>query len=169
MFLAASKAFFLETKRTSERIQREERLMRAVPSNELSPIDGQAPKNTPIEGIAVALSGSYDEHAKRKMLAAMNAMALRAKASDPFVDDLQIPQLGDGDSIMTLADTASQLSQDIPSNDSQRTDLTSPSSTYHFHFHNSLLAAGSNVHGLTMNQGDGNLGSSMTVTEQPDQ
>ncbi|KAG9309317.1 hypothetical protein JVU11DRAFT_10805 [Chiua virens] len=166
IFLSASKSFYRNTKETSERIQREEALVQIVPSKELTTINDEVPPNATIGGIAVPL---YGRDAERTVLAAINAMVSRAKDPDPFIDDPQILQHCDGESIMTLADTASLLSQDTPSGSSshsQQTEPMSPGSAYHFHFHNSVLTAGSNVQGLTLNQGDGNQGSHMT--QQPD-
>ncbi|KAF8140218.1 hypothetical protein EV363DRAFT_1311935, partial [Boletus edulis] len=97
MFLSASKAFFHDTKRTSERIQREERLMRAVPSTELHTMDDTVPQGATISGIAVELPGALDDDARQKILAATDAIVLRASASDPFTDNPRVSQLSDGE------------------------------------------------------------------------
>lgn len=61
---------------------------------------------------------------------------------------------------MTLADTASLLTQDAPSSDPQEQEAEplSPGSSYHIYLYNSVLTAGSNIHEMTLNHGEGNRG-----------
>lgn len=95
--------------------------MRVVPSTELRAMSGEstairhthwrltlaltldgAPQGANIDGIAVSLSGPFNDEVQQKMLAAANAIALRASASDPFIDNLDVPQLSDGKNTMRL-------------------------------------------------------------------
>lgn len=55
-----------------------------------------APQGATLDGIAVMLPGPLDDDARQKIIAATNAIALRASASDPFIDNPHTPQLSDG-------------------------------------------------------------------------
>ncbi|KAF8546067.1 hypothetical protein OG21DRAFT_1528071 [Imleria badia] len=151
MFHAASKALFVDTKHTSERIQREERLIQAVPSTEMHTMNvGHTPDTVPqgatVIGIAVELSGPLDDDARQKILAATSAIALHASASDPFIDNPRVSQLSD--------DTASVLTQDTYGGNPQEAEPTSPGSpSYTFNFYNSVLTAGSNIHEMALHHG----------------
>jgi len=107
--------------------------MRAVPSAELHAINDAAPQGATLDGIAVTLPDGLDEDTKQKILAAVNAIASNAK-SDPFIDNPHIPQMSDGDSIITLADTASLLSLDVPKATTSNPQQAEPSSPVSFHF-----------------------------------
>ena len=59
-------------------------------------ISGAPPQDATITGLAIELPGALDDDAKQKILAATNAIALRASASDPFIDNTRVSQLSDG-------------------------------------------------------------------------
>ncbi|KAG9318986.1 hypothetical protein JVU11DRAFT_1102 [Chiua virens] len=89
------------------------------------------------------------------------ANAMAAHATSPFMDNPCIPQLSDDNSIITLADTASlisQESQDVGTSGGNPppTSAGPTSPSFNLYFLNSVLTAGSNIHGVTLNQGSGN-------------
>ncbi|KAF8554759.1 hypothetical protein OG21DRAFT_1508507 [Imleria badia] len=129
--------------------------MRAVPSTEIQPVDDEVRSDATIGGIAIKLPGPLNAEEEQTMIKVVNAIA--AHATNPFVDNPRIPQLSDNDSIITLADTASLLSQDTHiSSNPEEAEPTSPGEpSYHFYFYNSVLTAGSNVNAMTLNHGTG--------------
>lgn len=60
------------------------------------------PQGATIGGIAIQLSGPLDDDAQQKILAATSAIALRASASDPFLDNSRVSQLSDGEKTVGL-------------------------------------------------------------------
>ncbi|KAG9310554.1 hypothetical protein JVU11DRAFT_9104 [Chiua virens] len=158
VFYAAALSLHMQTRETSERMQRREKEMRAVPSTEIRIANDADRLDANIGGIAIQLPGPLNAEQQQTIMDVANAIA--AHATNPFMDNPRIPQLGDNDSVVTLADTTSLISQDAGSSNSQEApptsaDPTSPS--LNFFFLNSVLTVGSNVHEVTLNQGSGNI------------
>ncbi|KAI9567069.1 hypothetical protein HD554DRAFT_1021108 [Boletus coccyginus] len=162
MFYASALSLYTQTRETSERMQRKDKEMRAVPSTEIQAVNDGVRSDATIAGIAITLPGPLNAKEEQTIIDAVNAIATHA--TNPFVDNPVIPQLNDDESLITLPDTASLLSQDASIIDPQEAEPTSPSSpSYHFYFLNSVLTAGSNVNAI--NNGSGNSGS--PVIQQP--
>lgn len=98
-------------------MQRREKEMRAVPSTDIRPVNGEISipylsmelnfvYHTPdvvrsdatIGGIAIKLPGPLNTEEKQTIIDVANAIA--AHATNPFVDNPRIPQLSDGENIL---------------------------------------------------------------------
>ncbi|KAF8442131.1 hypothetical protein L210DRAFT_3644292 [Boletus edulis BED1] len=149
LFYAAALSLYTQTRETSERMQRREKELRAVPSTEIQLVDDEVHPDATITGIAIELPGPPNAEQQQTIIDVANAIATHA--TNPFVSNPHIPQLNDNDSFISLPDTASLLTQDASSSNPQETEPTSPS--YHFYFYNSVLTAGSNVNAMSLNHG----------------
>ncbi|KAF8124912.1 hypothetical protein EV363DRAFT_1353051 [Boletus edulis] len=128
LFHEGSRSLYLDTKRTSEKIHREEGLMQVVPSTQMRILDGKLPtyhliyrfniralpyldavsSDAVIGGISIDLPHGLNDDAKRTI----NDARRMITGASPFQDNLLISQLRDDEQEITLADTASLLSQD---------------------------------------------------------
>ncbi|KAG6375805.1 hypothetical protein JVT61DRAFT_2662 [Boletus reticuloceps] len=171
VFHAASLTLYRETRETSEKMQRDTKLMQTVPSAEMHTVNDPAPAGADVVGIAINLAGPLDDDTIQTIFDATDTMA--SYALDPFVDNPFIPQLNDEDDMVTLADTASLLSRlDAVDEDTQTpgapqpqtdTNPTSSQAINHIHiYHNSIVTSNSSVSGLTVNRGSRNSGASVS-------
>ncbi|KAF8134311.1 hypothetical protein EV363DRAFT_1161194 [Boletus edulis] len=93
LFHVASKALYLQTKRTSEKIHREDELMRVVPSTQMRMSNGAVSPDAVIGGIYVDLPNGFNDDAKRTIDDAKRMMA----TANPFQDNFIVSQLREGE------------------------------------------------------------------------
>ncbi|KAN0091509.1 hypothetical protein V8E55_005075 [Tylopilus felleus] len=177
LFHAGSRALYLETKRTSERIHREEEHVQVVPSTQMRIVNGMISPTAPLVGISIDLPDGWNDNVRRTINDATTTIA----TTDPFQDNSIISQLRDDEHAITLTDTTSFLSQEVPDSgvdDGNRTSVASsdmqsrPTSPQTINIINiirdSVLTGSSNVTGLTVsNRGSQNSGASVTQEFTP--
>ncbi|KAN0084566.1 hypothetical protein V8E55_008070 [Tylopilus felleus] len=175
-FHTVSRSVFLETKRTSEKIQREDGHLHVVPSTQVRIIDGATPQpNAVIDGIIVNFPNGLDDNARRTLYGAMTTIT----NTDPFDDNPLVSQLRDGEQVVTLDDSASSVSQDVDGSaivDGNRTSVASsnpqsrPTSPQIINIVNvireSILTSRFTVTGLAVNRGSHNTGGTTSVTQE---
>jgi len=180
VFHAAALDLFLETKGTSERMQREHKpkSIQSVPTTEMRPINVPPPANANVGGIAIKIRGALDNDAIQTIRDAANTMV--SHASDSFVNNTYISQLdNEGEEmLMSLADTdveslLSLLNESVTAvdenNESPDASTISPSSPQTItinvngpFYNHSILTTDSNATGLTINHGSSNVGASVS-------
>ncbi|KAF8557406.1 hypothetical protein OG21DRAFT_1520484 [Imleria badia] len=178
LFHTGTRALYLETKRTSEKIQREESRMRVVPSTQMRIVNDTVSPDEVIGGWAIELPNGLSDDAKRTIKDATETMA----TTDPFQDNFLVSQLRDGEQEITLADTASLLTQDEPerssgvdegnrtpvaSIDLQPSRPTSPQTITVNFIQHSIVTSNSSLNGFTVNPEDRNSGASVTQEFAP--
>ncbi|KAF8441722.1 hypothetical protein L210DRAFT_2088780 [Boletus edulis BED1] len=190
LFHEGSRSLYLDTKRTSEKIHREEGLMQVVPSTQMRILDGKlqtyhliyrfniralpyldaVSSDAVIGGISIDLPHGLNDDAKRTI----NDARRMITGASPFQDNLLISQLRDDEQEITLADTASLLSQDgtgvdegsrtsAASSDLPWSCPTSPQTINVINvIQNSIVTTNSsNLSGVTQNRGDRSSGASV--------
>ncbi|KAG8214206.1 hypothetical protein J3R82DRAFT_10999 [Butyriboletus roseoflavus] len=182
LFHAASKALLIQTRRTSEKIRREEQEERVervqvVPPTRIRVVEGEIPPGAMIGGIIVELPNGWNVDAEQ----AINDATETIVTSDPFQDNslhfttgrwIQIDEHA-----ISLANTESILTQDsdadegdgtsAASTDLQRSHPTSPRPINLHIYHNSIVAPHSNLTGPAVNTGSHNSGASVTQQFSP--
>jgi len=175
LFHAGSRALYLQTKRTSEKIHREEERMRVVPSTQMRRMNDVVSPEAVIVGVAVDLPDGLNNNAQQTI----NDVTATLATAGPFQDNPLVSQLRDDEHVITLTDTASLLSQDggsgvdegnrtsVASSDLQLSRPTSPQNVTYIQFFNSMVAAGSNLNAPTVSSGSRNSGASVTQEFAP--
>ncbi|KAF8426173.1 hypothetical protein L210DRAFT_3566203 [Boletus edulis BED1] len=172
LFHETSRALYLQTKSTSEKMHRDKERVQVVPSARMRIVNDAISPNALIGGLSVELPNGLIDDAKRIIDDATEMMA----TANPFQDNFLISQIHDGEQEITLADTASILSQDehgtkvdegsrtsVASSDLQRSCPTSPQTINVINvIQNSIVTTNSpNLNGFTLNSGDRNSGASV--------